>query len=106
MQTAWWFSARNAALASAREGLRVARSHQGTPAGGRAAADRFAGQVAGGQLLTPKVTVSTTADQTIIVRVDGEVPSFVPGLAIHVHQQARAPKERWTDMADGPGATP
>jgi hypothetical protein len=106
VQAAWWYSARSAALASAQEGLRVARSHNGSTASGREAAVRFAGQVAGGQLLSPTAAVSTAAGQTIVVRVDGEAPSFVPGLRVHVSQQARAPKERWTDASDNSGAMP
>jgi hypothetical protein len=106
VQAAWWYSARSAALASAQEGLRVARAHQGTLAGGRAAAVRFAGQAASGQLLSPTATVSIAAGQTIVVRVDGEAPSFVPGLTVRVSQQARGPRERWVDATGNPGATP
>ena len=91
-----WFSARNAALASAQEGLRIARAHGGTLSAGQVAAAHFAAQVAGGQLLAPSAQVSTSG-QTIVVRVDGRVPSFVPGLTVRVSQEARAPKERWTD---------
>jgi hypothetical protein len=95
MQGALWFSARNAALAAAQEGLRVARAENGTLGAGRAAARDFASEVAAGQLLSPGVQVSTTADQTVVVRVAGVVPSFVPGLTVRVEQVARGPKERW-----------
>lgn len=100
-QAGLWYMARNAALATAQEGLRVARAHNGSLGQGKSAADSFARQVAGGQLIAPQVQVSTTADQTIVVRVTGKVPSFVPGLTVSVVQEARAPKERWTGETRG-----
>lgn len=100
-QAALWYSARNAALASAQEGLRVARAQQGTPGAGRAAALGFAAQVADGQLLDPSATVTTDADQTINVTVSGKVWSFVPGLNVQVTQVARGPKERWVPAGEG-----
>lgn len=100
-QAALWYSARNAALASAQEGLRVARARNGTPGAGQAAALGFAAQVADGQLLKPSADVATGADQTIAVTVSGEVWSFVPGMKVRVAQVARGPKERWVPAGEG-----
>lgn len=102
MQAALWFTARNAALASAQEGLRAARAQHGNLGAGQSAATRFATEVADGQLLTPAVHVSTDTGQTIVVRVTGKVPSFVPGLKVSVSQVARGPKERWVPAQGAP----
>jgi len=101
LQAALWFSARNAALASAQEGLRAARTQTGTPAAGRTAAADYASQVAGGQLNGASVQVSVGANQTITVRVTGTVPSFLPGVNLRVAQQASGPKERWVPPVRG-----
>lgn len=101
-QAAMWFAARNAALASAQEGLRSARTQHGSPGAAQATAVKFAREVAGGQLLSPAAQVSMTGDQTIVVRVTGKVASFVPGLNVSVSQEARGPKERWVPVTGAP----
>ncbi|MFI0448047.1 TadE/TadG family type IV pilus assembly protein [Actinomadura sp. 6N118] len=91
-----WYMARQAALASAQEGLRAARAQHGSPGAGQSAAMSYATQVGGAHLNAPGAQVSEGADQTIVVRVTGRVPSFVPGLNINISREARGPKERWT----------
>jgi hypothetical protein len=97
-QGALWFAARNAALAAAQEGLRAARAQTGTPLAGQSAATSYASQVANGQLEGASVHVSLGANQTIMVRVTGRVPSFLPGVNLRVLQVASGPKERWVPV--------
>ena len=84
--------ARDVALASAEEGLRVARAHQGTPAQGHAAAMRFAR--AEPVLRSPGITMSGTT--SITVRVTGRAPSILPGVDIGISRTARGARERFT----------
>lgn len=100
LQTALWFTARNTALHAAREGVRAARVQHATPGQGRAAALQFARQVGSGMLLSPGVRV-TRAGSTLVVRVTGAAPTFVPGLHLTVSQVARGPVERFTTPGGG-----
>lgn len=102
LQGALWYAARNAALASAQEGLRAARAQHGNPGAGQAAAVAFAADVGSGQLLQPAAQVTVGANQTLTVTVSGSVPSFVPGLTIRVNQRASGPKERWVSPGGHP----
>lgn len=99
-QAAWWYSARNAALAAAQEGVRAARVRDGSPGAGQETARRFAREVADGQLRSVSVSVNASAE-SVAVRVTGEVWSFVPGLNMRVSQVARAPRERFTTPERG-----
>ncbi|MGI5206230.1 hypothetical protein ACQEU6_32240 [Spirillospora sp. CA-108201] len=84
--------ARDVALSSAEEGLRVARARHGTAADGRSAAISFAH--AEPVLRSPDVTVS--GDTTITVRVAGSAPSILPGVDIAISRTARGARERFT----------
>ncbi|WP_395108093.1 hypothetical protein [Actinomadura sp. SCN-SB] len=85
-------AAREVALSSAEEGLRVARAHDGTPAQGQNAAIRFARREP--VLGSPAITVSGTT--TITVQVRGRAPSILPGVHLDVSESARGARERFT----------
>jgi hypothetical protein len=91
-QAALIAAARNVALASAEEGLRIARARNATPAQGQAAAADFAAREP--VLLSPTVTI--TAGTTIEVRVRGHAPSLLPGVQLSINETARGARERFT----------
>jgi hypothetical protein len=91
-QAAMVAAARNVALASAEEGLRIARARGGTLAQGRAAAADFAHREQ--VLLAPTVTAS--AGTTVEVRVQGRAPSILPGVQLSINESARGARERFT----------
>jgi Flp pilus assembly protein TadG len=95
-QTALWYLARQAALAAARQGADAARAQRAQPADGPKAALAFARTAASGYLRDPASTDAGSSAQTVQITVTGAVPSFVPGLVIHVTEVARAPVERFT----------
>jgi Flp pilus assembly protein TadG len=95
-QTALWYLARQAALAAARQGADAARAQNAQLREGPAAALGFARTVASGYLRSPTATDAGSSAQTIQITVTGVVPSFVPGLVVHVTEVVQAPVERFT----------
>lgn len=95
-QTALWYLARQAALAAARQGADAARVQNAQPSDGPVAALSFARAAAPGYLRSPTATGAGSSAQTIQITVTGVVPSFVPGLVIHVSEVAQAPVERFS----------
>jgi hypothetical protein len=95
-QGAMWFLARSTALAAARQGVDAARAEHSSRAAGVAEAVRFAQQSGSGFLLTPSAQSVGSSGQTVVITVTGRVPSLVPGLPIHVSQQAQGAVERFT----------
>jgi hypothetical protein len=93
VQASFWFLARDAALAAARQGADAARSLGSTTTAGPAAALSFARR-ASGYLLDPSASASATRT-TVTVTVTGAVPSFVPGLPIGISETAQAPIEQF-----------
>ena len=93
IQASFWFLARNAALAAARQGVEAARALGSSDADGHAAAVSFAHRVGSGYLLDPSATVQTLGGTTVAVTVSGHVPSFVPGLPLQVSETVQAPAE-------------
>ena len=93
LQASFWFLARNAALAAARQGVEAARALGSSDANGHAAAVAFAHRVGSGYLLDPSAMVRTLGGATVSVTVSGHVPSFVPGLPLEVSETVQAPVE-------------
>src|SRR5258708_20815453 len=84
IQSSFWFLARDAALAAARQGADAARAVGAPPAAGPAAALAFAGQAGRGYLEAPTASASGSTRSTISITVTGHVPSFVPALILHI----------------------
>jgi hypothetical protein len=95
IQASFWFLARQAALAAARQGADAARVLGGSPAAGRAAALAFAQHSGAGYLLDPGASTGGSSASTVAVTVTGHVPTFVPGLVVHVSETAQAPVEEF-----------
>lgn len=85
-------AAHQVAVASAEEGLRVARAHDHTLPQGQRAAIAFAHHEP--ILITPSVTASGTV--TITVTVHGEAPSLLPGVNLPTSGTAAGVRERFT----------
>ncbi|HUA42174.1 MAG TPA: TadE/TadG family type IV pilus assembly protein [Streptosporangiaceae bacterium] len=95
IQASLWFLAREAALAAARQGADVARVMDAPRAAGSAAALAFARQAGQGYLEDPVASATGGSGPTISVTVSGHVPSFVPGLIVHVSETVQAPAEEF-----------
>ncbi|HEY2506786.1 MAG TPA: hypothetical protein VGI58_09725 [Streptosporangiaceae bacterium] len=93
IQASFWFLAREAALASARQGADAARALNASRGAGPAAALAFAHQAGNGYLLDPVARSGGTTATTISITVSGHAPSFVPGLVVRVTETAQAPIE-------------
>jgi Flp pilus assembly protein TadG len=96
VQGALWYLAREAALAAARQGADAARVPGASAGAGAHAAQAFARTSASGYLLGASATSNGSTSTTVQIRVTGHVPTFVPGLAIHVSQVVQAPTEKFT----------
>jgi len=95
IQASFWFLARDAALAAARQGADAARVMGAPPAAGPAAALAFARQAGRGYLQDPTASATGSTGSTISITVAGHVPSFVPGLIVHVTETVQAPVEEF-----------
>jgi Flp pilus assembly protein TadG len=97
IQAAFWFLARDAAIAAARQGADAARALNAPLSAGPAAALSFARQAGQGYLLHPAASVTGIdgSGATISVTVSGHVPSFVPGLVVRVSETVQAPAEEF-----------
>jgi Flp pilus assembly protein TadG len=96
IQASFWFLARNAALAAARQGADAARALNAPQASGPAAALAFAQEAGQGYLEDPRATAARSTGTTISITVSGHVPSFVPGLVVSVSETVQAPVEEFT----------
>jgi hypothetical protein len=85
-------AAHQVAVASAEEGLRIARAHDHTLAQGQHAAIAFARHEP--VLISPAVTASGTV--TITVAVHGSAPSLLPGVHLSTSGTATGARERFT----------
>lgn len=94
MQAAFWFLARDAALAAARQGVDAARALNAPRSAGPAAALAFARIAGQGYLVDPLATAESSST-TVSVTVSGDVPSFVPGLDVSVSETAQGPVEEF-----------
>lgn len=93
IQASFWFLARDAALAAARQGADAARVLGAPPGAGTAAALAFARQAGRGYLDDPSASASGGSGTTVSITVSGHVPSFVPGLVVRVSETVQAPAE-------------
>ena len=95
IQASFWFLARDAALAAARQGADTARAAGATLGSGQSTALSFARQAGSGYLMNPAATVQRSNAATVSVTVSGHVPSFVPGLTVNVSETVQAPVEEF-----------
>jgi hypothetical protein len=95
IQASFWFLARDAALAAARQGADAARALNAARGAGPAAALAFARQAGQGYLTDPAASAAGSTGSTISITVSGRVPSFVPGLVVHVTETVQAPAEEF-----------
>jgi Flp pilus assembly protein TadG len=95
VQASFWFLARDAALAAARQGADAARAYGAAATAGPAAAMAFARQAGDGYLLDPQVISRGSTAATISITVRGHVPSFVPGVVVRISETVQAPVERF-----------
>jgi len=93
IQASFWFLARDAALAAARQGADAARALHASRASGPAVAVAFARQAGRGYLEDPVATTAGSTSTTVSITVTGRVPSFVPGLVVRVSETVQAPAE-------------
>ena len=93
IQAAFWFLARDAALAAARQGADAARALNASRSAGPAAALAFARAAGAGYLEDPRAIADGSSATTVSITVSGHVPSFVPGLVVNVSETAQAPAE-------------
>jgi Flp pilus assembly protein TadG len=95
IQAAFWFLARDAALAAARQGADAARVLNAPRSAGPTAALAFARSVGAAYLQDPSATTNGGSRTTVSITVSGHVPSFVPGLVVNVSETAQAPAEEF-----------
>jgi Flp pilus assembly protein TadG len=95
IQASFWFLARDAALAAARQGADAARALDAPRAAGPAAALAFARQAGQGYLDDPAASDTGSTGSTISITVSGHVPSVIPGLVVHVAETVQAPAEEF-----------
>jgi TadE-like protein len=95
IQASFWFLARDAALAAARQGADAARVLGSSDSAGPAAALAFARHAGEGYLLDPAASSRHSSAATVSITVTGQVPSFVPGVPIHVSETVQAPVEEF-----------
>ena len=95
IQASFWFLAREAALAAARQGADAARALHASRAAGPAAALAFARQAGQGYLEDPVASSAGSTGSTVSITVSGHVPSFVPGLVVKVSETVQAPAEEF-----------
>ena len=95
IQAAFWFLARDTALAAARQGADAARALNAPRSAGPAAALAFVRAVGAGYLQDPRAPASGSSGATVSITVSGHVPSFVPGLVVSVSETAQAPADEF-----------
>ena len=95
VQASFWFLAREAALAAARQGADAARVLGASTAAGPAAALAFARQSGSGYLDNPAVSSAGSTATTVSVTVTGRAPTLVPGLVVRVSETVQAPVEEF-----------
>lgn len=90
-----WMHATHIAQAGAAEALAAARTDDGTAAAGQAQARSALGQLGGGVLVDPRVSVARGTDQ-VRVEIRGTAASVLPGLRFPVTVVAHGPVEKWS----------
>ncbi|HET9893564.1 MAG TPA: TadE family protein [Streptosporangiaceae bacterium] len=104
VQAAYWYLGRETVLAAARHGADVARTAQPPPGQAAQAAMDFASSSAG---FLSHVSASTKGSSatTVRVSVSARIPTFVPDLAISVHEVVTAPVERFVALGALPDSS-
>ena len=100
VQYALLWHGRNVAEAAAQDGLRTARSYQGTPAMGQRAALDYLSQVAPKLLTRPHVQVDRTPT-SVTVHVRAHVLSLLGFAGLDVTETAAGPVERFVQAGSG-----
>jgi Flp pilus assembly protein TadG len=100
VQYALLWHGRNVAEAAAQDGLRTARSYQGTAAMGQTAALDYLRQVAPKLLTSPHVQVDRTPT-TVTVHVRARVLSLLGFVGFDVTETASGPVERFVQGGSG-----
>ncbi len=95
IQASFWFLAREAALAAARQGADAARAFGASRAAGPAAALTFARRSGRGYLDAPAASSAGSSRTTVSITVTGQAPSLVPGLVVAVSETVQAPAEEF-----------
>ena len=95
IQAAFWFLAREAALAAARQGADAARVLGAPRSAGPGAALAFAHRAGDGYLDDPVASASGSTGSSVAITVSGHAPSFVPGLVVQVSETVQAPVEQF-----------
>jgi hypothetical protein len=97
LNAAWWFHARDIAIASAREGVAQGRVVGADPDAAARTATDFAQRTGRGVLSSVTVDRSGTSTTDVCVQVRASVPLFIPLIPdSHVSQRACSPRERFT----------
>jgi Flp pilus assembly protein TadG len=97
VQYGLWFHARQVSAAATAEAVDAAQAPGATPAAGERAARSFLAQA--GNLDGIGVDVQRDAD-VLTVRVSGQAPRLVPGVAWTVASVAQAPVERFVPQPE------
>lgn len=92
IQLGFYWYARDVALTAAQQGVETARLQGSSPAQGSARTWDLLRRT-GGSITGPQV-LATQDGTTVVVTVSGQVDCWIPGLAFHVSQTARAAKEQ------------
>ena len=96
-----WAHAVDVAEAAAQQGARQARVHDGSEAGGRAAAAEVLDRLGRSIVLDREVTVSRGTD-VARVEVRGRAMAVVPGISLPVRAVSEGAVERFRSEADPP----
>lgn len=91
IQVSLWYHGRSVATAAAHHALEAARAYESTAAAGEAAGNEFIGQVGG--LDAGQVNVQRGAE-VVIVTVDADAITVVPGMQKHIVVELQGPVER------------
>ncbi|MFZ3472159.1 TadE/TadG family type IV pilus assembly protein [Streptomyces sp. 4.24] len=100
VQFALYFFADHVAQAAAQAGARKARaSADANPDGwqqkARDTVDSYIQQLGPQLVVSPKVTTSRPAANTVSVEITARVPAVIPGFSMTVHAQSSGPVERF-----------
>jgi len=98
VQASIWYLGRETVLAAARHGADVARTAQPPPGQGAQAAMDFASSSSPGFLTHITASTKGSSATTVRVSVSARIPTFVPDLAIDVHEVVTAPVERFVAL--------
>ncbi len=98
VQASIWYLGRETVLAAARHGADVARTAQPPPGQGARAAMDFASSSSPGFLTHITASTKGSSATTVRITVSARIPTFVPDVAISVHEVVTAPVERFVAL--------